>query len=341
MAEKSREPAVYGADMSGLVCGYQFEPNRAAVPIDTNDALRWMRESAEERGKSFLWLHFNLSSAPAEQWMRENLELPEAYFETLHEGSRSTRVDYAENTLIAVVNDVLYDFTYDAEDIATLWVMANQRLLISCRRQHLRSIDLLRMTIKNGEQIASSTELLVHLLRLQADVLIRINRETTLRTDDIEDRLLLEGLPRKRAALGAMRRMTVRLQRLLAPEPAALFRLLNRPPSWVARTDIEELRQATEEFSSVINDMTGLQERIRLLQEELATRLNEQTNRSLFLLTVVTVLAIPFNVAGGLFGMNVGGIPFATHPEGFWIVLGVVVALTFAAGLFAMWRRRK
>jgi hypothetical protein len=35
--------------------------------------------------------------------------------------------------------------------------------------------------------------------------------------------------------------MLVRLQRLLSPEPAALFRLLNKPPSWIAAADLQSL----------------------------------------------------------------------------------------------------
>ena len=63
-------------------------------------------------------------------------------------------------------------------------------------------------------------------------------------------------------------------------------------------------------------------------------------NRILFLLTVVTVLALPFNVMGGLFGMNVGGIPFAAHRHGFLIVITVAVALTVLGGVMVMRRRR-
>lgn len=35
-------------------------------------------------------------------------------------------------------------------------------------------------------------------------------------------------------------------------------------------------------------------------------------------LTVVTVLALPFNLVAGLFGMNVGGIPSPGIGTGFW-----------------------
>jgi zinc transporter len=132
----------------------------------------------------------------------------------------------------------------------------------------------------------------------------------------------------------------VRLQRLLAPEPAALFRLLQRPPAWIGNPDADGLRAASEEFSLVLRDMQALQERIKLLQEEIAANVNEDNNRSLFLLTVVTVLALPINILAGLFGMNVGGIPLAEHRHGFWIVITIIATFTAVAAAVAF-RRRK
>ena len=112
--------------------------------------------------------------------------------------------------------------------------------------------------------------------------------------------------------------MLVRLQRLLAPEPAALFRLLNRPPAWLTERDLSELRHSAEELSAAVADCVALVERVRLLQEELTALLTERTNRTLFILTVVTVLALPLTIIPGLFGMNVAGIPFS---EQSWRIL--------------------
>ncbi len=107
----------------------------------------------------------------------------------------------------------------------------------------------------------------------------------------------------------------------------------------MAEADLQNLRESAEEFATAVADSGTLVERIKILQEELAAVVNEQSNRILFLLTVVTVVALPFNVIGGLFGMNVGGIPFADHRRGFLIVIGVVGALTVLGGLVAMRRR--
>ncbi len=85
--------------------------------------------------------------------------------------------------------------------------------------------------------------------------------------------------------------------------------------------------------------MAALQERIKLLQEEIAAAVSESTGRSLFLLTVMTVLALPINILAGLFGMNVGGVPLAQDPHGFWIIAVLILAFVLAAAWWVGRRR--
>ena len=318
---------------SALICGFVFAPQQAGRPLTLAEAVQWLARPA--MAGEFIWLHFSLAVAGAEKWMQGHLPLPEEFFEALRMGSRTTRIEDASDTLIAVVNDVAFEFSFDPSEIASLWLSVSERLVVSARLHPLRSIDWLRGAVKNGDRFASSTELLIHLMHDQGDVLVRIVRDATLQVDAIEDRLLGGKLQQRRADLGRMRRVLVRLQRLLAPEPGALFRLLRQPPPWVAQHDLDELRQATEEFSLVLRDLADLQERIKLLQEEMAAQISEQTNRSLFTLTIVTVLALPINIVAGLLGMNVGGIPLAQEPHGFAVIVALVVGFTALAGWWA------
>lgn len=331
----------YGADAAGQICGFLFHPQRPAQPVGSDEAAAWL---AQARGQGqpegdYLWLHFNLAHTATQPWLRRQEVLPEEFFDTLRDGSHSTRIERAGQSLIAVINDVHFDFSFEASDIATLWICVSEHLVVTARQQPLRAVDTLRTAIKRGESPRSSTELLERLMRAQADTLVGIERGVTERIDAIEDDLLVGRLDPKRAKLGVLRRLLVRLQRLLAPEPAALFRLLQRPPDWMAEGDVEELRQATEEFSVVLRDMTALQERIKLLQEEIAAQVNEENNRSLFVLTIVTVLALPINIIAGLLGMNVGGVPLADSPHGFWTVVALVAGFTAVAVWVAFFRR--
>jgi len=130
----------------------------------------------------------------------------------------------------------------------------------------------------------------------------------------------------------------VRLQRLLAPEPSALMRTLASPPGWVQAQDRAQLHRASEEFALVLRDIAALQERIKAMQDEVGARVAEENNRTLFMLTMVTVLALPINLISGLFGMNVGGIPLSESREGFWLMLGFIVLLTAVIAWMALRR---
>ncbi len=328
----------YGADAAGLICGYLLGTDTPPQEVDSAQAAQWLAslQAGAAPADQFLWLHFNLSHAQAVRWMERHAHLPEAFFDALKDRSVSTRIERDDDTLIAVLNDAHFDFAFEPSDIATLWTSVAPHLMVTGRTRPLRSVDALRTTVRSGNAPCSSVALLAELMRTQASGLVDIVRGVTQRIDDVEDALLAGRLDHKRARLGVLRRLLVRLQRLLAPEPAALFRLLQHPPAWMGADDAQELRDSTEEFSVVLRDMQGLQERIKLLQEEIAASVQEANSRSLFVLTVVTVLALPINILAGLFGMNVGGVPLADNSHGFWIIVAVVAAFTAVAGWLAL-----
>ncbi len=331
----------YGADTSGVIWCYRFAPGHAGVPLSTSEAEAWLALDAAER-EGFLWLHCHLTHSGAAPWLAAHARLPEAFFETLEAvGAHSTRIERVEQSLLAVVNDMRYDFSFEESDVSTLWVHVDRQAVVTARLQPLRSIDRLRTEVKAGETIRSTVDLLGKILRKQADVLAAIVHEKSEEIDAAEDEVLSGRHDQKRLELGRSRRMLVRLQRLLAPEPAAVLRLLQHTPEWTDDADIEELRGASEEFSVALRDLASLRERIKLLQEEVAAQVNEENNKSLFVLTVVTVLALPINIIAGLLGMNVGGVPLAQHAHGFWIVLGVIAAFTSIAGWLSFRPRRR
>ncbi len=95
----------YGADKNGLICGYLFSHAAAGRPVDLPEAAAWLRSETPKGPGDFVWLHFNLSDATAEASIRKQLEPVPEFFEALHAGSRSTRIEDAHDTLVAVVND--------------------------------------------------------------------------------------------------------------------------------------------------------------------------------------------------------------------------------------------
>ncbi len=328
-----------GSAQAGPIWGYHFVPNQPAQLITPEAAVGFLTETGPGLPGEFLWLHFSLSNVASEPWLRQYLTLPDTFYESLRSDVDSTHLEQDADSLVARIHDVLSDFTFNAA-VATTTLCVKPRVLVSAHLRPWRSIDQLRAAVQAGQIFCSPIEVLSRLLRDQARVLVDIVQKSTKRVAPMEELLLARRISVSRGELGSLRRMLVRLQRLLAPEPAAFFRLLSRPPDWIAEDELQKLQQAAEKFSTAIGETTALVERVKQLQEELAALVNEQTNRTLFVLTLVTVLALPINLVAGLFGMNVGGIPLAQHPYGFFLVVSPLLVLTALLAYLGLIRRR-
>ena len=125
-------------DLFGLLYGFSFRPGERGREIDSAKALQCLQQPEDD--DQFLWLHLNLAHAACERWMKSHLELPEEFFEALHEGSRSTRIEHVDSALLAVVNDVVFNLSsMVSSDVSTLWVCARSRLIISAVRSSCHS----------------------------------------------------------------------------------------------------------------------------------------------------------------------------------------------------------
>lgn len=331
---------MYGSDRNGMIWGYQFSPEQPARSINADAAVALLASPEGAVGQDFVWLHFSRSNTATEPWLLKHLDLPQAFFDTMRAESRSTRIEQEDDFLIAVLNDVLFAFSFDVSNVETTSICITPNLMITTCLRPLRSIDKLRRLVRQGLTFSSPVELLSQLLQNQSSVLVDILRQSTSRVDQIEDKLLANRISTSRSELSSLRRVLVRLQRLLAPEPSAFFRLLNRPPEWITKDDLQDLRESAEEIAAAVSDTQALVERVKLIQEELVALLNERTGRTIYVLTVVTVLALPINMVAGLFGMNVGGIPLASDKLGFWSIVTILLALTglLAYLAFGKWR---
>jgi zinc transporter len=50
----------------------------------------------------------------------------------------------------------------------------------------------------------------------------------------------------------------------------------------------------------------------------------EQTNRSLHVLAIVTTVFLPASLVAGIFGMNVGGVPWTDDKSGFLWAMAII-----------------
>ena len=322
MSGRHRGQEVQLAREHGLIHGILLKPQQPAHEL-TWDEL----DAAMDDPEALVWLHFNAANAHARQWITHCARLPEVLQDFLFDYDDRKRLEEIGKGIVGVISDVHYGFDFDPEQIALLRFYLDSHCLISTRRQPLSATDALRNSIRGGLRFDRTVPLVMCLLKFQAETLENVATRLGREVGDIEDQILAGRIHDQRSQLGKIRRLAVRIHRHFAPEHRALQRLCVRRPAWFTDSDKRDLQDNTEAFGDAVNDLDVIQERAKLLQEELAARMAESTNKNLFILSMVTAIFMPATLITGIFGMNVAGLPGLDDASAFWWVMFGIAAV--------------
>jgi zinc transporter len=322
-------------DDEGLVCAFWL------APVEPWDGALKIGVPARVRP---MWLHFNLADARARRWLEQQADISSAALKALLEREPRIHLETLDEgrALVAVLGDLHHDFGRDPEGLGTLRLHLDQTRLLTVRRHRLRTLDRVRRDLLQGPSMASAAALFEHCLRRLVDTFNEVTEKLTDEVDVAEDEILTGRYRAQGTRLGTVRRTVARLRRHLGANRTALSGLRHQvPPVLEEGADERRLQDAIQRFDGAALDLDGLQERTRLLQEEIAARLAEGTNRSLFVMSTITVALLPITLITGIFGMNVGGLPWLNNPAGFrWTMLAIVFAVTGALWFLFHQRRR-
>jgi len=319
-------------DDGGLICGFRL------APLERLDHASPAAQNGAAASRPF-WLHFNLSDSRARRWVQEESSLDSPVVDALLETDPRIHLEIVGGGVVAVLADLHHDFDGDPEGFGKLRMHADEQGIVTIRSQPLQTSDRLRRELQHDLARPESTGQLFHafLQRLGetfGSVVTRIADEV----DDVEDEILAGRFREHGTVLGRVRRNLARLRRHANANRLALGSLRGQLPRWL-EPERDELRDALGRLDMVAQDLELVQERTRLLQEEIAARLNEATNRNLAVLSTVTTALLPITLITGIFGMNVGGLPGLNDPSGFrWVMLAMLA--TVVISLVSLLRRR-
>ena len=109
----------------------------------------------------------------------------------------------------------------------------------------------------------------------------------------LEDRIIGEHTRRERLRLGPLRREIVRLGRQLHGLRGVFHRLDVSPDVPITEETRKAAARLYQRMDTLFTDVHALQDRARLLYDELANRLTAETNRQLYILTILATFMMP------------------------------------------------
>lgn len=318
----------------GFVWAYRFSPDEKTA-VRLNNSATVAELTADN---CFYWLHLNLVDARVPALLETLDGLPEDAKAALTTRDTHAAITVDEQMLYGTLVDCQRDFAQDTNNLGWLHFAMSDRFIITTRLQPLRSVERARALIeKNPGKFSRPVDLFELLVIEFQRTLIAIVIELTEELNQIED-IVYDNAPRdERRRLAPVRRTVVRLHRHLRTVLALMRRAAAADDDEMPFGFDDVARRLTSRLETVDHDIYALQDRARLLHEEIDSKQSSETNRHLYLLSIMTAFLLPPTLVTGFFGMNTANLPFAVGDYG----TEYAVALIVASIAFAWWLLRR
>lgn len=313
--------------LPGLVWAYRFDEEGMARGLRRTDV-----EAALAATGGWLWLHFNLADARGRDWIETRAPLSEEARELLLDTDDHLCLVASDDLLLGVFADFRREIDRDTQDIARLKFALSRRLLVTGRRRSLQAVDEVRREVMRGKTFESGDLLLEAVFDHFVAQVSSMLRELGDRVELIEDRVVDDRVDPDELRVGPVRRMALRLNRQVGALRLHFAALVDNPERELPEEVFEMTERVSLRLASLTRDIESLQERARIVQEEVSAKSADHMNRQLSTLSVLTALFLPATLVTGLFGMNTHGLPFDGADHGFWLA-----AIVCAAGSGAVY----
>ena len=279
------------------------------------------------------WIHLDGKYEDSAAWLEVNADLDPLVIESLTAADARPRSYVKGKGLLLVLRGVNLNPGADPDDMVSIRAWIEPDRIITLHDRKVMAVEDIREALEDGCGPGASGGFLVELaLRLSERMSGPISEiEDT--ADELEERMIEEESRDLRLEISDLRHKAIRLKRYLAPQREALNSLQNTRLSWFTETDRRHLREVADRMTHYVEELDSARERAAVAGDELRNRLAEQTNRTIYAMSVITVVFLPLGLITGLLGINVGGIPGAQSTYGFFgvcLLLLVIVVCQLA-----------
>jgi len=289
----------------------------------------FLKGGTNSSGEDILWIDLEGTDPEARKWLEEESGLEPLYSEALlAEETRPRSLGLpSKKALLLTLRGINTNPGEDPEDMVSIRIWAEEKRIITVHFQKVMALEDLRTAIAEGEGPENAGAFLARLCNLLNRRMGLLVSELEEVGDDLEDRVLSEISSLLRSEINRLRRQTLRMHRYLTPQREALLHLQREELFWLLPSDRARLREEGDRITRYVEDLDALRDHAAVTQDELESRLSERNSRTLYMLSVVATLFLPLTFITGLLGMNVGGIPWGSAPQGFFLVTGLLLLL--------------
>jgi len=287
----------------------------------------------------FAWVHLDLGDAAAQAWLRRRPWPPDVV-ETVAAPIQRGRLFIVPDLVYGHLRDFRDEPGTDTLQAGSLCVVASRTLIVTGRRIPLLSVKELRRRVEARTALpASPFGLITEFFKALNDIGEGLLQEASERLITMGSRVLKRNGTGHRDDLLEMRRESILVARDMAYKRTAMLELTRERPALFPADEFDRFNHQIHRYAALVEDAQDYAEQCQFLLEELRAQVEEETNRNLYVLTMFSVIFLPATLVAGIWGMNVGGIPFSGNPNGFWVVGGLIAAVFASVATVLFWFR--
>lgn len=287
-------------------------------------------ENGWNNASGLIWVHLDRTSDAARQWLETDSGLTPRTIDALVAEETRPRAFYGTRGYVMILRGLGEAASCLPGEMRSLRIWSEGRRVITLSSPDFELPSALRAGFLERKDVPEdASELfgqLVAAITGQIDGYITSMEETTDLLEGTINPSEAEGL---RGKVSDLRHQAVTLRRFIAPQRDAVSELAARPPKWFQVNAVIHAREAADQLNRYCEELDLIRERAVVIRDDLAQQMAEQTNKTLYLLAVLSGVFLPVAFLTGLLGVNVGGMPGVDHEAAFWslcIGLGLIMA---------------
>lgn len=306
----------------GLLFGCVLDGQGGARLINWEGIGAWTAQDGP------LWLHLERNSDRVHSWLRNESGLTESTINALLADETRPRVFRGKRGLVAILRGVNTNPGKNPADMVTMRFWSEGVRVITLRQRRLQTArDLLTELTETRNGPKTAAQLFERLIGRLTERLAATVTSFNDKLDVLEESFTLSNATAARRQLSDLRHDVVALRRYLSPQREALNSLLMEPPAWLDDQSRLNLRETTDRTLRYVEELDAVRERSMVIKDDIANQLSESSNRTLYVLAIISGIFLPLAFLTGLLGINIGGMPGTENPYAFWIFCALMAAL--------------
>jgi len=289
--------------MSALITGYYVEKEYIKKLENLNEDITKKSED------SFSWYHLNVLEAEAKEWLKEKSGLSDIVIKELISEETRPRVLKDEEGILLNLRGLNLNPDSDEEDMVSLHMWIEPDRIITTRSERVFTIDDIDKSYQRGNGPRTIADFLIRVLDGVIDKISDYIYKIEEDIDEMEEEVLTAERSKLRSMISEKRREVVIIRRYIVPQRELMARLYKDKISWLDEDDKEYIYEFSNRSIRQIEELDTIRDRAALVQEELNNKINDQMNRTMYILSIVGSIFLPLGFLTGLFGINIGGMP--------------------------------